>query len=85
MQRVFYKTTYTLEVISEYSQPDNDIYLEELLYCVREGDWQASIAKLSSEELDPSQAAIELLRQGKQPTVMHLTVDGSNAPTYWKA
>jgi hypothetical protein len=85
VNRVFYKTTYTLEVISEHVEPDENIELDELMFCVREGDWQASLAKLGTEEIDSEQAAIELLRQGKKPEVMCLSVDGTTTPSYWRA
>lgn len=75
MSKQFYKTTITVEVLSEEPLPP-DISLRDIGFGITEGDWSGEWEVISVEPLDGAQAARALEAQGSDAGFFGLTSEG---------
>lgn len=75
--RKFYKTTITLEVLSEEPIP-NWMDTQAIVYEAQEGGFSMATVGNVEVELDGKQAANELTSQGSEPEFFGLTEDGED-------
>jgi len=77
MTRKFYKTTYTLEVLSE--EPINpNVSLEDLHYMITDGDCSGVVHMDNSEEVDGKTMAELLMKQQSDPGFFMLNENGDD-------
>ncbi|DAC71759.1 MAG TPA: hypothetical protein DSN98_08700 [Thermoplasmata archaeon] len=75
--RKFYRTIYTLEVLSE--RPIEDLVsLDDLHYMITWGDCSGMTHTEGSEEIDGATAAKLLIKQGSDPEFFMLDEDGND-------
>ncbi len=77
-KRKFYKTTFTVTVLSEDEPISEDLSLEEIERGFTSGDWSGQVTSEGSEELSAQEAAYELMEQGSDPSFFRLTEDGED-------
>lgn len=77
MNRKFYKTTYTITVISEGQLPEG-LELSGIEYEITEGDSSGSFEETECIELSGLEAATELIAQGSDPEFFRLDEDGNS-------
>lgn len=75
-KRRFFKTTFTVEVLSEDEPVSEDLSLEEIERQYTSGNWSGRKICEGSEELSAQEAAYELMEQGSEPSFFRLTEDG---------
>lgn len=75
-KRKFFKTTFTVEVLSEEEPVSDDLSLEEIERGFTSGDWSGRVTCEGSEELSAQEAVYELTEQGSDPSFFRLTEDG---------
>ena len=61
----FYKTTVTVEILSE--EPIGDPSLSTINYQIMEGDWSGRYNVTNVQELDEQEVRIALEKQGSDP------------------
>lgn len=76
--RKFYKTTYTVTVLSEDNPPSKGMDLRDVLTECETGGWSGNITGHSVVDLSGLEAANELRRQGSDPGFFDLDDDGSD-------
>lgn len=75
--RKFYKTTITLEVLSEDPVPD-PIDIDSIAYEITDGGYSGYIRSMESEEVDGPKMAELLRSQFSEPGFFDLDEDGSD-------
>lgn len=76
-KRKFYRTVFTVEVLSE--EPFGDgVDLVDLKYMINEGDCSGCIRQSDPEELDGLRAARALEKQHSDPGFFRLDEDGND-------
>ena len=78
--RKFYKTTFTVEVLSEL--PLGDLGLEDIQYEITEGHCSGVTTTSEVKELSGPEMAKELLAQGSDPEFFDLDADGKDFRDY---
>ena len=73
----YYKTTITIEVLSEYEPVSSDCGLHCIAREINSGGWSGQRTKLVSKELTPKEAADALVAQGSDPSFFQLNEDGT--------
>lgn len=76
--RKFYKTTYTVTVLSENTPPSEIMDLRDVLTECETGGWSGNISGYSVVELSGREAANELRNQASDPGFFDLDDDGSD-------
>jgi len=76
--RKFYKTVFTVEVLSEEPLRD-DMDLSDVDYMITEGGWSGIVDRSDTVELSGLEAARELQNQGSDPDFFCLDEDGNDA------
>jgi hypothetical protein len=76
-KRKFYRTVFTVEVLSE-EEPET-VDLETLAYQIGDGGWSGVVEKGESEKLDGLQTARALEEQGSDPCFFRLDENGNDA------
>jgi hypothetical protein len=77
MTRKFFKTTYTVVVLSE-DTPATNLPLEQLAYAITDGDCSGKVSDDGGVLLTGPQAAAALIEQSSDPSFFRLTVDGED-------
>jgi hypothetical protein len=75
--RKFYKTIFTVEVLSEREPVSDDLSLEEIEKGFIDGNWSGKVT-CESEEISAQEAAYELMEHGSEPEFFGLTEDGED-------
>lgn len=75
--RKFFKTTFTVEVLSE-TTPVNGLSLAEIAFEIDEGDCSGAVTEVEVVELSPKQAAKALINQGSDSEFFQLSEDGED-------
>lgn len=72
----FFKTTITIEILSE--QKFNNTNLEDIAYAITEGDCSGKVEVTGYQELTSKEAAAALLAQGSDPEFFGLDENGKS-------
>lgn len=80
--RKFYRTVYTLEVLSEEPVPDM-ASLDDLHYQTQFGEYSGITHRESSEEVGGATMADLLLKQGSEPGFFKLDEQGNDTDEDW--
>jgi hypothetical protein len=80
--RKFYRTVYTLEVLSEEPVPDITS-LDDLHYQTQFGEYSGITHRESSEEVNGKTMADLLMKQGSEPGFFKLDEQGNDTDEDW--
>jgi hypothetical protein len=76
MERTFYKTTITIEVLSEYHI--GGLSLVDVVHNMEHGDFSGQVKGEEVEELNGAEMAWHLIEQGSEPAFFQLDDDGND-------
>ena len=76
-EKKFYKTTITLEVLSE-QEIGSCINLEYLSREIESGDFSGSVVGFESEKIDGKETANKLISHGSDPEFFMIDADGED-------
>lgn len=75
-KRKFYRTVFTVEVLSE--EPLPDMSLDEIAYEITEGGSSGDLTRSKSETVDAKKMAKLLMKQGSDPEFFQIDEDGND-------